>query len=136
MVTLGFVACCGKKLAHPAPAKKLYQSDLFRKSRAYVEQHCDDWFILSALHGLVHPDKVIEPYDVTLERMSRLDNLVWTADVMIDVAGLRIDRGYAECIVLAGSRYRKAFDGIPHKAPLAGLGIGQQLAWLKGALCN
>src|SRR5664280_3570422 len=31
--------------------------------RTYVERSCDEWWILPALHGLVHPDEVLEPYE-------------------------------------------------------------------------
>ena len=63
------VACCGPKLDHAAPARDLYTSDLFTKSRAYAERNGCGWAILSAKHGIVLPDEVIAPYDVTLKTM-------------------------------------------------------------------
>lgn len=44
-------------------------SDLFRKARAYAERSADEWFVLSAMHGLVDPGDVVEPYDLTLNTM-------------------------------------------------------------------
>jgi hypothetical protein len=49
-----------------APAGDLYVSSLFMGRRRFVEASCDRWFILSALHGGVDPDEVIEPYDESL----------------------------------------------------------------------
>ncbi|MGZ5227486.1 MAG: DUF6884 domain-containing protein [Burkholderiales bacterium] len=53
------VSCVSRKAGMPLPARALYTSDLFRKVRAFVERAGGPWFILSAEHGLVHPDTVI-----------------------------------------------------------------------------
>ncbi len=47
-----------------ARALEPYVSQLFKKASAYAELTCDSWYVLSAKHGPVHPDEVIEPYDV------------------------------------------------------------------------
>lgn len=80
--TIVLVACAGKKLPHAAPAKDLYASSLFEKSRAYAEDRAAAWFILSALHGLVEPDAVIEPYDVNLNDMSAAARRAWSRRVI------------------------------------------------------
>jgi len=51
-------------------AKDLYVSTLFFGRRSFVERSCGQWWILSAEHGLVHPDEVLGPYDVTLKDAS------------------------------------------------------------------
>lgn len=57
MKTIGIVACCKTKRASTQAARDLYCSPLFRKSVAYLRRFwCptdNDWFILSAEHGLV-----------------------------------------------------------------------------------
>jgi hypothetical protein len=65
-ITVGLVGAASQNLQRPAPARDLYASQLFRKASAYAEAICDRWYILSAKHGLVHPDTVIEPYDMRL----------------------------------------------------------------------
>lgn len=75
--TVALVACAAAKLDHPAPAKDLYVSSLFRKSRAYAERNADAWYILSAKHGLVSPAATIEPYDLTLNSMAIADGRRW-----------------------------------------------------------
>lgn len=62
---IALVGCTKGKLPARAPARDLYVGDLFAKARAYA-QTFDAWYVLSARHGLVLPDEVIEPYDVTL----------------------------------------------------------------------
>ncbi len=64
------VSCVSKKRSSRAPAKDLYLSDWFIKARNFVEANGGPWFILSAEHGLVAPDDLLEPYEKTLNTMS------------------------------------------------------------------
>ncbi len=120
------VACCGKKLDRPAPAKDLYCSDLFIKSRRYAEQHGDRWLVLSAKHGVVDPDAVIEPYDETLNYMSASERRAWAAKVAQQLSSCRNDK----LTVLAGEAYCGWVEGFNVERPMQGLGIGQQLKYL------
>lgn len=63
------IPCCASKLPTAATAEKLYDSDHFRFTLRAAHAHAHEiggrvW-ILSARHGLVSLDRVIEPYDVT-----------------------------------------------------------------------
>lgn len=64
--TVGLLGRASQKLRCPAPARELYVSPLFKKASVYAEQTCDRWYVLSAKHGLVHPDVVLELYDMRL----------------------------------------------------------------------
>ena len=35
-------------------------------ARRYAETHAERWYILSAAHGLVDPERIIDPYDISL----------------------------------------------------------------------
>lgn len=125
------VACVAAKLDRPAPARALYTSPWFQKARAYVERQGAPWFILSAKHGLIVPETVIAPYDETLGAMKAGARRLWGARV-IEAMAAQIDAA-APLIVLAGRNYRDPlWPSIERRAsaPMAGLGIGQQLAWL------
>ena len=132
--TIVLVACAGKKLPHAARAKDLYASSLFEKSRAYAEDRAAAWFILSALHGLVEPDAVIEPYDVTLNDMSAAARRAWSRRV-IEQLDRHVHHGDT-VVILAGARYRDGIvpelrsRGVKVEVPLEGLRIGEQLAYL------
>jgi hypothetical protein len=134
-VTVGLVACAGQKLQHPAPARELYVSQLFRKASAYAEASCDRWYILSAKHGLLDPDDVLEPYDLRLGTPAAPPVREWAAKVRgqleAELAGLDVT-----LIVLAGEQYRTALQGSPwpYEVPMKGLGIGRQLGWLTAQL--
>jgi hypothetical protein len=72
------IPCGGKKLDHAAPARDLYCGSMFRHTLANVEQLAalDEAegrgparvVILSALHGLVGLDTVLEPYDQRMDQ--------------------------------------------------------------------
>jgi hypothetical protein len=133
MQKIVLIACVGRKLQHQAPAKELYTSQLFKSSYRYAKTlQPDKIFILSAQHGLVHPDKIIAPYNKTLNTMPITLRKEWANQVKTDLmqqTQLEQDR----FIFLAGKKYREHLT--PHmkryEVPLEGLGIGKQLKRLK-----
>lgn len=135
------VGCGGAKLSHPAPARDLYTSTLFRKSRAWAETNGERWYIASAKHGLVRPDWEIAPYDIRLGTGRGAPAIHdWTrtlvADLMAELGALMLLRQPVTVAILAGRTYvepiRLYLKGsrITVHDPLQGLGIGQRLAWL------
>ncbi len=131
---LGLIACSAAKLPTGAPAGDLYTGQLFRKARAYVERECGNWLILSALHGVLTPDQLIEPYSMYLPAQSARYRAAWRRRVAVQLAELTTPGTRVVC--LASAPYRTWIDDLPHldvEAPLTGLGIGQQLGWLTRA---
>lgn len=137
MARIALVGCSKQKLPHPAPARDLYTSPLFRAARRYAEARCDGWFVVSALHGVVAPDMVVAPYDVTMRdvRAGKHGGIeAWRKKV-----GDTIRRRFAGAtlVVLAGAEYLCPLDsefGTSVEAPMAGMQIGQRLAWLKAQI--
>lgn len=60
------VPCSATKGDRPAAARDLYQSVYFRQALAAAEAQADRVLILSAKHGLIDPDQVIAPYELTM----------------------------------------------------------------------
>ena len=138
-VGLYLVSCVKKKLSRRAPAKKLYASPWFRKVRTIVEATEKPWYILSAKHGLVDPHAVIEPYEKTLNDMSKNERIDWSRKVMhaLDPNLADID----SITIFAGEKYREFLEselcgrGITVHVPMKGLRpFGRQLAWLNQQL--
>jgi hypothetical protein len=134
-MSLYLVSCVSQKLSVPAPAADLYKSAWFRKARSYVAKSGGPWLILSAKYGLVHPDKVIEPYCVTLNTMPVAHRREWARNVLGDLESYLL--GVETVVFLAGQRYREflegplAAKGVKVGVPMAGLRIGEQLSWLE-----
>ncbi len=132
------LSCVAQKLAVPAPARELYISAWFRKARSYTEGTGQPWFILSAKYGLVHPDKVISPYDLTLNDMAVADRRQWASRALAQL-GPHLD-GVESVVFLTGQHYRKFLEpplrscGLAVSVPMEGLRIGEQLRWLNRAL--
>lgn len=70
MTTLVVVPCGRAKLDHAAPAGQLYVGGQHRLARQAADvlaaQAGGHVVILSALHGLLQLDQLVEPYDVTM----------------------------------------------------------------------
>jgi hypothetical protein len=110
-------------------------SNLFKKAYQYATRHYDKVVILSAKYGLLFPEDEIEPYDLTLNRMSIKQCKEWANNVFeqmtkrLDLEKIRIAYFHA------GKRYREylipklELRGVKCIVPLLGLSFGQQLAW-------
>jgi len=136
MSSVVLVACGATKLEESAPASELYTGQLFRKARAYAERTGTAWFILSAEHGLLRPDTIVEPYDTRLPS-SKADRMAWGAragaELEAELEELEVD----ELVLLAGRAYVEpiveALQGteLTLSEPMAGMMIGERLSWLK-----
>ena len=127
------ISCVSKKLSHKAKAKHLYISPLFCLSLKYAQQLSPQKiFILSAKYGLVHLDEEIEPYKVTLNKMSARQRRNW-ADKVLTELKRNCDLENDHFVILAGVKYRQYLMSHLNscEVPLAGLPIGKQLQFLK-----
>ncbi|MBA3618993.1 MAG: hypothetical protein H0W56_05250 [Acidothermales bacterium] len=136
---VGLVGCVKTKLDHAAPAQDLYVSTLFRGRRAFVEVSCDQWFVLSAKHGVVSPAEIVEPYEETLNGKPLDAKRSWAASVLQQLDGN--DIGFTDTVfeIHAGAEYRDfgLVDGLQSRGatvqvPAAHLGQGEQLAFYAG----
>ncbi len=134
MKRVGLISCASKKREAASPAANLYTSALFRKSRDYVQAYCDEWYILSAEHGLLHPTDIIQPYDTTLNSMTASKRRDWADTVWSSLAEVISPRDFV--VILAGAKYREQLAGKIESygcqlaVPMRRMGIGQQLQWL------
>ena len=130
------VGCVAGKLDHPAPARDLYTTPLFRKRRDYAERMGLPWFVLSARHGLVTPDTRLYPYNEVLAK-ARISDFTFVVyrqmlkhfadgDVLEVHAGVHYVDGVTRSV-----RRLERFGGLSLQVetPLRGLSIGKQLQW-------
>ena len=134
---LALVSCTKKKAAVPSRASELYApSTFFRMAFALARHVAQSTFILSAKHGLVHPDQVVAPYEQTLATAGRDERRRWASATYRDLCARPEYREAKTIIWLAGDSYRGelmplvARDGKRSIIPMDGLAQGEQLAWL------
>lgn len=132
---IALVSCVKSKRQKAAPARDLYTSALFRGLRQYAEIHSDLWYILSAQYGVLSPDQIVEPYERTLLKMRRTEQLAWAHRVQGQLSELIVPG--SQIIILAGKYYRRDLmpffqsRGCTVTIPLDGLRMGEQLKCLK-----
>lgn len=136
LVTLYLVSCTNKKQDTTMAAKDLYAaSPRFRYSVCYAESTGTPWYILSAEHGLLNPETVVEPYDRSMKDLSRWQRQQWAERV-----SAALDQcldGVDSVCFLTGKDYYEylltplATRGIAYDLPLARLRQGEQVSWLK-----
>lgn len=147
MRTIVLVGCGKEKRAVRSQAKDLYVGPLFKKARAFAESQGCEWRILSAKYGLVDPEEMIDPYDETMEKKTKLGRNLWNITVRNAVASRLLKSRHvgggkffleaARFICLAGEAYLGFFDIDPEmrkrcviEKPMEGLGIGERLQYL------
>jgi len=126
------VSCGKRKRLVRSPAGSLYVGSLFTKSLAYARRLAPSAiYILSAKHGLLRLDEEIEPYEMTLNRMSKAARAEWDTRVLRQLAEVA-DLSGDHFIFLTGERYREGLVPglVSSEAPLAGLPLGRQLQFL------
>jgi len=134
MARICLIACVSLKDTRKMRASDIYLSPLFKKAKDFAQKNSDRWYILSAKHGLIAPNTIIEPYNKTLNNMSREDRKKWANNVFQELR--KKTKSNDEITFVAGLRYRQ--DLVPLLSergnkicvPMEGLGIGKQLQWL------
>jgi len=129
------VGCCGEKTKHGGQADTVYLSALFQKSMRHARRLSRmtnpprPILIVSAFYGLLTLDAHIEPYDLRLSDLTKIERTAWTAKVEAQWRDALPDvySGTALC----GASYIEAMPhGLEFDAPLEGLGVGDRLKWL------
>lgn len=121
------VPCGKKKLPHPAPAGRMYLGPYHLACRRWAEGR-GRVIILSALHGLLPPSRVIDPYELRMGEPGSVG--AETVRNQAKEMGLLSER----VIALGGVRYTRICKLVwpDCQLPLAGVGgIGKQLRWLR-----
>ena len=126
---IGLIACCSLKAETKTKAAYIYQSQLFRLSKLWMEQQGLDWWVLSAKYGWLNKNTIIEPYNLTLNTMNTKQRQQWSQYVQRQ---LLYEFGAKTLfVVLAGEKYLLPLKSFQHTLPLGRLPIGKRLQRLK-----
>lgn len=141
------ISCGSKKLTHPAKAKDMYQSPLFKESLSYAKRLSPDKiYILSAHYNLLDLETVIVPYDVTISNVSILnqerkpelkvlskeEKIKWGKEIINNLSKVS-DLKKDKYIILAGEEYVKPIISYLNNVeqPLKGIGLFERVSFLK-----
>ena len=134
--TIYLVGCTKGKKQDAMAAKDIYmESPRFCHSRCIVESTGERWFILSAKHGLLSPERHIQPYDKAMRDLSESEQQQWAQGVIaaLDQFLDGVNRVY---FLTDEDYYKRLLDplaerGITTETPLANLNEDKLKQWLK-----
>ena len=127
------ISCVSKKREKLSIASEMYDSTWFKYAFKYAQNlNADKVFILSAQYGLLRPEQVIEPYNMTLKTMNKTQRYVWSESIL-NALEQECDLEKDFFCILAGKSYREFL--VPsmkyYSIPMEHMGIGQQISFLK-----
>ena len=104
---VALISCTFSKKKYSCTAAEMYSpSPRFALAYQYAKQVVDVVYVLSAKHGLLSEDEVIEPYNETLNSKSTEERRTWAAHVLKS-----LEKKYSletdEFIILAGRVYNE-----------------------------
>ena len=118
------IQCTKSKRDEAAPARNLYdESTYYCKMKEFAEANGRQWYILSAKHGLLHPNTVVEPYDDFGLSESQAQG----------IATKLVEKDVTHVDIVAGKKYTESLipeleaRGIEVKEYCKGLSIGKRM---------
>jgi len=133
-MNIALISCSSKKKNYECKAEEMYsESTLFRYSLKYAKQKFDKIFILSAKYKLLDLNKIIIPYNITLNKMSKNEKDDWYKEVSKQITN---QTSIDDIIyILAGKNYYSHLS-IPNQIIIiTNLPIGKRIKWLKDKTC-
>jgi hypothetical protein len=127
---VGVVSCGSVKLDKAAPARDLYCGRFFQVCSKFVEPRSDRWIILSAKHGVLDPDEIIDPYDLSLRKMSKERYRFWQLQARIEIEE---QFPSATFLAVAGENYRSVLPKDRTICPWGEVGSrvwAKQMKWM------
>ena len=138
MKTIMLIGCGKSKAKTKCAVRDMYTGSLFELRLELAKASGYEAYVLSALHGILELDRVIEPYEKTWPRVKTvsLDKAAWAVGVAMQlIDSLSDDEKPSDFAVLihAGEPYVNPLMAVLHclgfraLAPMHGMGIGEQL---------
>lgn len=131
------IGCGRHKKKSPTLARDLYTSARFKTSKTIAKNIEANFFVLSAKHGLLEPDQLVEPYDVDISALNEDEKNQWADSVLKSISRFR---NGATITILAEKNYvlplinrNTPENKIQIKAPFSELSPEHIPLWLEQA---
>lgn len=130
------IGCGRRKGAVDVAAKDLYTGCLFKARREYAERAGCRWWIVSACHELLDPEKVIAPYNWRMEDIRGEARVSWGCRVLRELQThaplaelVEVHAGAPYFLALHRAKFEKMAARFEMTWPVEGLTQGYQLRW-------
>jgi cytoplasmic iron level regulating protein YaaA (DUF328/UPF0246 family) len=124
-----FIGCGATKMKNACKARKMYVGNYVQFCLAYAQTFTtqDNIYILSAKYGVLPLEKVIEPYNKTLNNMNIEEKQDWKNMVIKQLEDIGINKD-TEVVFICGTNYYTLLEDYftNYKLPLPKQGIGVQ----------
>lgn len=124
-----FIGCGATKMKNACKARKMYVGNYVQLCLAYAQTFTtqDNIYILSAKYGVLPLEKVIEPYNKTLNNMNIQEKQDWKNMVIKQLEDIGINKD-TEVVFICGTNYYTLLEDYftNYKLPLPKQGIGVQ----------
>lgn len=111
---VGLISCTRDKKSFPCSARRLYsESAKFSACLEFAEAHYDRIFVVSAKHGLVRLDELLNHYDLSLEELTERARNSWAEEIAKSLGseGITIyDTVYIHATALYTEHLRRALE--------------------------
>lgn len=131
-----FISCVKTKLPYEEMAKNLYCSNYFKTCYKYAEfLKPDNIYILSAKYGLLEPNDLIEPYELTLNKMSIKERKQWAEKVIGQLKNKNVSFNQ-KAVFLCGNKYNQFLKNkfVEYETPLCNMGFGYQIQYMNNEM--
>lgn len=142
MKYVALVMCSDAKMQTQGQAKQVYRGKLARKSLSWAASNCDHAFFLSASLGLVDPNEVIQPYNLSIRTLSSVQKKLWSLSVVSSLVSVFPDSHNYRLLALTSKHYTSPLRGIAEAvgfswySPFTNLGIWKMFEMLDHPLCE
>jgi hypothetical protein len=136
---VGILATSRKKVSHPAPVIEFYHSPLFTQSVEYAKRNYDRFYFYNTKDGLLLPDDIMYPSDVSIKTLSVSQKQEWANQIVTTLMNYELPESIS-IYLHGGTIYREFLEpalinkGFSFCVPLKGYSIGTQLKWYKEQL--
>ncbi|WP_338729673.1 DUF6884 domain-containing protein [Haladaptatus sp. DJG-WS-42] len=129
MATIGIVQGGIETRGGTRVARRQYTGETFESRRAYAEETCDAWVVVSPKYDIVASETEIESYDLTRDDFGPFEELQWVKRLQQQLRDALFDAGenpqFARVIVLTDDYYLAALEPVYLHAENAGMTVEQ-----------
>ncbi|WP_332899912.1 DUF6884 domain-containing protein [Haladaptatus sp. CMSO5] len=128
MASIGIVQGGIEQRGGARAVRTQYAGATFESRRAYAEETCDAWVVVSPKYDIVSPEREIESYDLTHEAFGPFEEMQWVKRLQQQLRAVLFDDEspeYSRVVVLTDDYCKAALEPVYRQAENAGVTVVQ-----------